>query len=203
MKKIIIVATLLIAAQTYAASCAEKKSCPQECYASKDDFQCSRFTTAFSSGYVFKNDGIFRDVYGLGMVNVLTADICYHPWERLWGIGGKISYWLARGRTTMLRQRTFLQEIPVSLYVRKMKDFASGLRLYGSLGGCFAYIKEDNYLAHTKRYKGLGEVEAGLFYPVWRRMLITAAARYLFPRQGHPKVDVGGVDLRAGIGFFF
>lgn len=171
------------------------------------EMQNSSFTGAFSSGYVFKHDDArFRNTYGFGMGNVLTADGCYHPWK-CWGIGvgAKISYWLAVGRTTFFKMPTFLQEVPMTVYVRKMVDFQRGLRLYASLGGGAAYIKERSYLGTVHQWKGIGEVEAGIIYPLWRRLLFTSAFRYLFPRQsqGSVKADVGGFDLRAGLGFFF
>ena len=73
------------------------------------------------------------------------------------------------------------------------------------LGGGFAWIKEKSYLGCPTVYKGLGEIEVGLNYPIWRCIGITGALRYLFPpqSQGCDKIDVGGVDLRAGIGFSF
>jgi len=169
------------------------------------EMQNSCFTGAFSAGYVFKHDDhIFREVYGFGMVNVITADGCYYPWQS-WGFGAKISYWLANGRTTFFRKHTFLQEVPVTLYVRRIHDFECGLQIYASLGGGFAWIKEKSYLGHVRQYRGLGEIEVGLNYPVWRCLNITSAFRYLFPRQsqGPVKVDVGGFDVRAGFGFSF
>ncbi len=165
----------------------------------------SCFTGALSAGYVFKHsDHNFKKVYGRGMGNVLTADICYYPWQS-WGIGGKISYWLAPGRTTFFKRHTFLQEIPVTFYVRKMIDFCSGLQLYASLGGGFTWIREHSYLGRVQQCRGVGEVEIGLHYPVWCRLDFTSAFRYLFPRQSqrHAKADVGGFDLRTGLGFSF
>lgn len=164
----------------------------------------THFTTALSAGYVFKNDCIFKDMYGHGMVNILTGDGCYYPWQH-WGFGAKVSYWRAHGQTVFLRECTLLQEVPVTLYARLIKDFDSGVQLYGSLGGGFAWIKEKSYLGSAHTFKGLGEVEVGVFYPVWRCVNITSAFRYLFPPQKQDCVtrDIGGCDLRAGIGCSF
>lgn len=171
----------------------------------------NRFTTAFCSGYVFKfDDKRFKQVYGQGMGNVITGDICYHPFYnnscwKLWGIGAKISYWLAFGKTTFFKHKTWLQEIPMTAYIRRMFDFKCGLQLYASLGGGAAWIREKSYLGKVSRWRGLGEVEAGLLYPAWCRLDFTSAVRYLFPRQSqnHRKANVGGLDLRAGIGYSF
>lgn len=165
----------------------------------------SHFTSAFTSGYVFKHgDRNFKEVYGTGMVNVITADLCYHRCN-VWAIGGKIGYWLAVGRTVAFKRRAFLQEFPVTFYVRRMINFCSGLQLYGSLGGGFAWIKEERYLAHTAQARGIGEVETGLIYPAWCHLDFTAAFRYLFARQNQDtaKIDVGGLDLRAGVAYSF
>lgn len=169
------------------------------------EFQNSCKTVVFSSGYVFKNDNIFREVYGYGVGNILTADFCYYRWNT-WGIGAKASYWLAVGRTTSLRKSTVLQEIPITFYVRKIFDTQCGLRTYASLGGGFAWIGEHSYLGNVSQARGLGEVEIGIHYPFsCRRAVFSTALRYLFPpqKQGFFKADVGGIDLRAGFGFYY
>ena len=166
--------------------------------------QPSCFSGTFSAGYVFKHDCKFKDVYGRGIVNALTFDGCYYPWE-LWGFGSKISYWRTKGCTSFLKQRSLLQEVPITFYLRRVKNFECGLQMYGSLGGGFIWIKERSYLGDVRVYKGVGEVEAGLNSPVWHHLNLTIAFRYLFPSQCHAgeKVNIGGSDLRAGIGFSF
>jgi len=162
------------------------------------------FNTAFTAGYVFKHDCRFKEVYGHGVVNAITGDICYYPWE-VWGVGAKLSYWRAKGRTNFLKLRSIIQEVPVTLYARRIKDFNCCLQLYASLGGGFVWVKEKSYLGTAKAYKGIGEVEVGLNYPIWCCMNLTTAFRYLFPSQCYSgkKANVGGFDLRAGIGFSF
>lgn len=164
----------------------------------------SCFSGALSSGYVFKHDKRFKDVYGHGIVNVLTADGCYYPWD-CWGVGTKISYWRTKGRTAFLKLRSLAQEVPVTLYLRGVKKFTCRLQGYASLGGGFVWVKEKSYLGRVSFYKAIGEIELGLNYLVWRCIYITAACRYLFPSQSHAHqtTNVGGVDLRAGIGFSF
>lgn len=160
--------------------------------------------TAITAGYVFKHDCAFKNVYGHGIVNVITADGCYYPWKH-WGVGAKVSYWRAKGRTTFLRQRTLLQEMPFVIYLRGRKEFQCRLQLYGSLGGGIAWIKEKSYLPTERLHKGIGEVEIGINYPLWRCINIAGALRYLFPPQKQlcETIDIGGVDVRAGIGFSF
>lgn len=165
----------------------------------------TRFATAFTAGYVFKHDCTFKKAYEHGMINIITADGCYYPWHA-WGFGAKVSYWRKHGHTLFLKQCSLLQEVPVTLYVRGKKEFDCALQLYGSLGGGVAWIQEKSYLGKTTVHKGLGEVEVGLFYPLWRCVHVTGALRYLFPRQDSTccaKIDVGGVDMRAGLGFVF
>ncbi|HEX2977892.1 MAG TPA: hypothetical protein VHO47_02125 [Candidatus Babeliales bacterium] len=163
------------------------------------------YMAAFSSGYVFKqSDHTFNQVYGPGMGNIVTADFSYHRW-RSWALGAKVSYWLAVGHTTFFKRRTFLQEVPVTFYLRKIHDFKSGLRLYASLGGGFVWIGEESYLGHSNKVKGIGEAEIGFNYPVGRCLNFTTAFRYLFPRQSNhgTKMNVGGLDLRGGVGVSF
>ena len=164
-----------------------------------------KFFAAVTAGYVFKNnDDRFKDVYGHGVINAITGDFCYYPWER-WGLGAKISYWRKKGRTSFLQLRSIIQEVPVTFYARLIKRFDCKLNLYASLGGGFIWLKEKSYLGTVRLTKGIGEVEVGLYYPIWRRLNITGAFRYLFPPQSHSceKVRFGGFDLRAGIGFSF
>lgn len=173
-------------------------------YGTASEHKRSRFFSAFSAGYAFKHDCEFKKVYGHGMANIITADGCYYPWKN-WGVGMKTSYWRAKGRTTFLKRRTHLYEVPITFYLRAKKAFQSGLDMYASLGGGVALIKEKSYLGKKRFNKGIGEVEVGLVYPVWRCVNLVGAFRYLFPHQsqGCDKVDVGGFDLRAGIGFSF
>ena len=174
------------------------------------EMQYDRFATAFTAGYVFKHsDRIFKKVYGRGMGNIITGDFCYYPSE-CWGLGGKVSYWLALGKTTFFKRHTRLQEVPITIYARRLFEFKKGLQLYASLGAGIAWMGEKSYLGHQSRWKGIGEVEAGLNYPAWCRLDFTSAFRYIFPRQSqkypllhYKKMDVGGFDLRAGVGFSF
>lgn len=164
----------------------------------------NRFNLAFTSGYVFKHDSRFRDIYGQGIINAITADFCYYL-RQCWGFGTKLSYWRAKGRTAFLQQRTIIQEVPLVAYLRGIKTFDGGTQVYGSFGGGFVWLKEKSYLASQHTYKGLGEVEVGINSPVWHRLNVTLALRYLFPSQCYcgNNVNVGGLDMRAGFGISF
>jgi len=188
MKKIIIVASFIclfmVSEQLFGALYEADDSC---------------LAGALTAGYVFKNDCAFKEVYGHGVVNVITADGCYYRWNP-WGIGAKVSYFRAHGKTTFLKFKTLLQELPVTVYVRRIKSFRNGLQVYGSLGGGYLWVKEKSYLGDTRINTGIGEIEVGFNYPVCCCVNLTTAFRYLFPPQCHcsEKVDVGGVDIRAG-----
>lgn len=160
---------------------------------------------AVSTGYVFKQgDSLFKQVYGRGIQNILTVDACCYPWET-WGIGAKLSYWRAKGRTVLFKEHTRLKEIPVTFYLRKTVNFCSGLQPYATLGGGVIVVQEKSYLGCACRHKGIGEVEIGLDYPIWNCLDITGAVRYIFPPDVmcHQKTEIGGLDVRAGIGFSF
>lgn len=162
------------------------------------------FSTAFTAGYVFKRDSAFKQIYGRGVINIITVDGCYYIYSP-WGIGAKVSYWRAKGHTEFLKQRSFLQEFPITFYLRRIKDFSCGLQIYGSLGGGVMLIKEKSYLGDAKLHKGIGELEFGLNYPIWNCINFSTAFRYVFPRaldcksSCDPKLDIGGLDLRAGL----
>lgn len=177
--------------------------CGDCCEASDAETPC--FTAALTTGYVFKHDDcIFKQVYGHGIQNVITADVCYYPWE-CWGIGAKVSYWRAEGRTAVLRECTTLQEVPVTLYVRKLFDRWCNFQSYVSVGGGVIVIKEKSYIACVDRHVGTGEFEVGVNYFTCSCFDITAAFRYLFSGNcfcGH-KADAGGFDLRIGVGFSY
>ncbi len=173
--------------------------------AQEEEENCSFSSVAFTTGYVFKHDHIFKEVYGHGIQNVITADACYYPKE-LWGIGAKLSYWRARGKTTFYKQCTCLREIPLTFYLRRLFDSCyEGLQGYASLGAGAIFIKEKSYLGRVKRTKGIGELELGFNYQTCGDLDITGAFRYLFPREKirGQKHDVGGFDFRAGIGYSY
>lgn len=175
----------------------------ERCCEEDTDTPC--FTSALTTGFVFKhNDCVFKEVYGRGIENVITADLCYYPW-RSWGIGGKVGYWRATGCTTTFKRCTLLQQIPVTFYLRGISQCRRGVQLYASLGGGVMVIKEKSYLGDLKARGGIGELEAGLIYHARRYFDLTCAFRYLFPRVCvcDNKIDGGGFDVRAGIGFSF
>lgn len=168
----------------------------------KCETQC--FSFALSAGYVFKDDNIFKKVYGNGIVNIITADGCYYPWAN-WGIGSKISYWSTHGKTTFLKKRTCLEEVPLTFYIRRIQDLSCNFQAYASLGGGIVWVKEKSYLGDFRIHKGIGELEIGLNLSIWQNLSLTGAVRYLFPRQcvNNRKMDIGGVDLRLGLEFPF
>ncbi len=162
------------------------------------------YTTAITAGYVFKSKQRFHEVYGHGIANLITVDGYYSTCKK-WGVGVNAAYWRGQGATNFLGQHTLLQQVPFVVYARRTKHFDFGLDIYGSLGGGFIWTKEKSYIGSVHTTKGIGAVEVGATYPVWRFIEVTGAFRYLFPPQtqaGHT-VDFGGCDVRAGIGFSF
>lgn len=170
-----------------------------------DESETPCFSLALTTGFVFKHDDCtFKQVYGRGIQNVITADGCYYPWE-CWGIGAKVSYWREEGKTTLFRECTVLQEIPITAYVRRISDVWCNWQGYLSLGGGAIIIKEKSYIGCVDTHAGVGEFEAGFKYNLCSCFDITGAFRYLFSGDclcGN-NVDIGGFDLRAGIGFSY
>ncbi len=173
---------------------------PAFCKTAEQDF-C--FSGAITAGYLFKiDDCVFKEVYGKGIANLITIDGCYYRWQP-WGIGAKVSYLRTHGRTAFLRQKTTLQEIPITFYIRRIKDLDCGLQLYASLGAGVAILREKSYLGKAHFNAGIGEIEVGFNYSKCRCFGLTGALRYIFPSQKQccTKLNVGGFDLRAGIEF--
>lgn len=216
MKKILFSLLLIISPAVGSTSWYDDESYDTDCYNASYNTcykdccdECALFNSCFllalTSGYVFKHhDTFFKEVYGRGIINIITIDGCYFPWES-WGIGGKVSYWRTKGKTNVLKQRTSLHEEPLTFYVRKTTNWWCNIQPYISLGGGVIFIQEKSYLGHVHKSKGIGELEVGLNYPVWCFLNITGAFRYLFPREVicQQKSDIGGFDLRAGISFSF
>lgn len=160
---------------------------------------------ALTTGYVFKHDDcVFKQVYGHGIQNVITADCCQYFWES-WGVGAKVSYWRAKGKTTLFKQCTRLREIPITFYLRGITDRWCNWQGYASLGGGVVLIKEKSYLGCVEQNKGIGELEVGFNYLLCNCLDFTGAFRYLFSSDCFcaQKAKIGGFDLRAGIGFSY
>lgn len=165
--------------------------------------QC--FSAALTSGFVFKhNDCRFKEIYGRGMINVITGDFCYYA-SCLGGIGMKVSYWQRKGRTACFNQAACLQEVPITFYLRGLMNVSCRLQGYASLGGGLIWLNEKSYLGHVKKWEGIGEAEIGLNYAILGCFDFTTAFRYLFPRhcQNGITFDAGGLELRAGFGWSF
>ncbi len=168
------------------------------------DEESPKFSSAFSAGYVFKHDDRFQEVYGHGMIDVITGAFVYYPWD-FWGFGAKVSYWQAKGKTTLFNFCTKLYEVPLTFTIQRLILFKHGIDLYFSLGGGISWVKEKSFIDTIKFHKGIGELEVGFNWPLYKALKLTTAFRYLFPRQFlcDEKIDVGGSDLRAGLEFSF
>ncbi len=162
----------------------------------------NNFDFALSSGYIWKNDPYFKKVYGSGIPDIITADACYYPWHH-WGFGIKTSYWHATGKTTYLKKKTHLQEVPLIFYVRAKTG--NHLQAYASLGGGAIFVTEKSYLGKAKDTVGIGEAEVGINYLPCKHFYITGAFRYLFPKTtiNKERYNFGGYGLRAGLGFSY
>lgn len=171
----------------------------------KQQPQTTHWNLAFTTGYVFKqNDNFFEQRFNNGIQNIITVDSCYYFTDAL-GIGAKVSYWKVTSENTFLKGHSKLQEVPLTFYLRAVGNYSFGLRPYISLGGGAIFLAEKNYQESIKTSKGIGELELGLNWFLGRYFNFTGAFRYLFPREtiNKQKADIGGFDLRAGIGFSY
>lgn len=163
------------------------------------------WSLAFTTGYVFKHDkNDFRDNFNNGIQNIITVDGCYYFLPNI-GVGTKVSYWSTKKHGTFLNNPAKLQEVPLTFYLRTLVYPGKSLQLYTSLGGGAIFLVEKELQKTVKESKGIGEFEIGLNLFLMQNLAITGAFRYLFPREtfNKQKADIGGFDLRAGIGFSF
>lgn len=162
----------------------------------------SLFDLAFTSGYIWKNDHNFKQTYGNGIPDYITADACFYPLTYA-GVGVKTSYWEAKGKTMNMNQPAKLYEVPLIGYLRLRYGY--WLQGYVSLGGGAIFLKEKSYLGVVTQIVGIGEAEIGFNYFPHTNFYLTGAFRYLFPRQksSGETVDFGGYGLRGGIGFCY
>ncbi|MBY0110181.1 MAG: hypothetical protein K2X90_03665 [Candidatus Babeliaceae bacterium] len=169
----------------------------------KQDF--TKFNLTFTTGYVFKHDDdFFKERFKNGIQNIITVDGCYYFLPAI-GIGSKVSYWATKSHGTFLNNPAKLQEVPLTFYLRTIFYSWKNLQLYTSLGGGAIFLAEKNYQEAIKTSKGIGEFELGLNIFLGRYFDISGAFRYLFPREtfNNQKADIGGFDLRAGIGLSY
>lgn len=161
------------------------------------------FSFALTSGFVFKRDEHFKKVYGRGIIDIITADLCCYQWNHI-GLGIKSSYWRQKGKTTVLKNHATIQEIPLIGYIRA--PFGSHkAQGYVSLGGGCIFLKEKSPIGKVHAHTGIGEAELGFNYCFHTRFYLTGASRVLFTKQTiHGTcADVGGIGLRAGLGVTF
>ncbi len=171
-------------------------------YSNKIYAQTYDFT--LSSGYVWKSDFHFKNVYGSGIPNLITADICYWLYEFL-GLGIKSAYWEKTGRTTVFQQHARIQEVPLILYLKG--GIGDRIRGYFALGGGVIFAKERSYLGKIWQIVPGGDIELGVNCFIIKQLYVTAAFDYLFfykqVSSFHGKRDFGGYGFRLGLGTGF
>jgi hypothetical protein len=163
----------------------------------------SIFDLVFTSGFIWKVDRVFKEVYGVGIPDLITVDGCYYLSD-YFGIGIKTSYWERKGKEIIPDQPPKIQEVPLITYLRARVGY--GIQGYISLGGGATFVKENRDPIHFKKAVGIGEVEAGINYYIHRFSYFSCAFRYLFPRQSFEETtltDFGGLGLRVGLAFSY
>ncbi|MCX6995399.1 MAG: hypothetical protein NTY13_06330, partial [Chlamydiae bacterium] len=175
-------------------------------FLSKDIKSCapSCFDLVASSGYVWKSDRYFKEVYGNGIEDIITLDSTW--WiSRHYGMGLKGSYWSANGRVIGIPEPTNVWQIPLVFSLKGR--IGSTFQVYGSIGVDFIIVCESNFLGEANQRAWGGEVEGGINYFFYKQIYLNAACRYIYSRKFITAVqdtaDFGGLDVRAGIGFSF
>lgn len=168
--------------------------------ASKD----STFDLAATTGYVWKTDSQFKQVYGKGIQDIITIDGCYWPFRYL-GVGIQSGYWLAHGKTTISKRPTRLWEVPLNLYLQGR--IGRSFQLHASLGTGVIFVNEKSYLGNVSHQTWSGEAEVGMNYYFFKQAYLTVDLQYLYARkkisETHERADLGGLNARGGIGVSF
>ena len=110
-------------------------------FLSKDIKSCapSCFDLVASSGYVWKSDRYFKEVYGNGIEDIITLDSTW--WiSRHYGMGLKGSYWSANGRVIGIPEPTNVWQIPLVFSLKGR--IGSTFQVYGSIGVDFIIVCE-------------------------------------------------------------
>ena len=172
-------------------------SCQDPCWLSCYDL-------AASTGYVWKGDGHFRDTYAKGIENIITLDTTWWMF-RNYGLSLKGSYWAANGTVIGTQESTSIWQVPLALSLKGR--IGSRFQAYGSIGVDLILTRESNFLGVANETGWGGEVEAGLNYYIYKQFYITAAIRYIYCRKYitavQDRADLGGTDLRGGLGVSF
>ena len=179
-------------------------SIPSLCISANSENFLSIFDLTATTGYVWQSDSHFKQVYGKGIQDVITIDGCYWPF-RHFGIGIQGSYWLANGKTTILKKSTRLWEVPLNLYLEGR--IGQMFQLHGSLGTGIIFVNEKSYLGSVSHQAWSGEAEVGIDYYFFKKSYLSAALQYLYSgkeiSETQERVALGGLNLRAGIGISF
>lgn len=156
-----------------------------------------------TTGFVWIRDKSLKSVYGGGIANLITLDSFWH-WGNN-GIGAKVSYLREDAKVANENEAKRLFEIPAIVYVRK--QFGKGLQPYISLGAGILYTRQIGFIGGNQSVVGGIDAEVGLNFSLFDNLFISTALDYLwFQKRGaelNETVQLGGIGLRAGLGFGF
>jgi len=158
--------------------------------------------TAGVNGF-FPSSGDYRQTFGrsLLMREFKLTCLVYRNFS-LWGGFGWVAKqgWIEEVDETARIKQTFL-----SLGAGYAHKLSGKLRLRGELGMVYVSFKEEA-MEVTQKGSGLGwKIGADLDYLVGQRLFVTLAAAYSMAGDETEagKIDLGGFQLGAGIGFSF
>jgi opacity protein-like surface antigen len=163
----------------------------------------NRLYAALSLNFQWKNDPYYEQVYKRGVPG-FVAETGYWILPHL-AAGLKFNYMAQKGKTSLFKEETNLRQVSLMGYAKistgeKFKPFLS-------LGvGCLFY-KEESYIAKVDENHFGWEIEGGINYYVNRTIFILSSIRlqsFLKYFEGlDEKQQLGGIDIRIGIGHLF
>lgn len=167
------------------------------------DSGSNRLYAAFSLDFQWKNDPYYEQVYKRGVPG-FVAETGYWILPQM-ATGLKFSYMAQKGETSLFKEETNLRQISLIGYAK----ISTGERFkpFLSLGvGCLFY-KEESYIANVNENHFGWEIEGGVNFNINGTIFILSSLRFQsflkYFEELDEKQQLGGFDIRIGIGYLF
>lgn len=168
----------------------------------------------FKMGYFRFGDKAMRHIYDKGILDIqLTSSFCF--WKPLYAYVA-FEYISAHGRMLGDHKKTFVQIVPISLGVQYIQPITYDLKYYLTAGPRIYYFHQRNQSsgipASVNKWGCGGFINTGFIYYLSEHIIVDFFGEYSYKRMHfatdskHAKgnsVQIGGMTLGAGIGYFW
>jgi len=168
----------------------------------------------FKMGYFRFGDKAMRHIYDKGILDIqLTSSFCF--WKPLYAYVA-FEYISAHGRMLGDHKKTFVQIVPISLRIQYIQPITYDLKYYLTAGPRIYYFHQRNHSpgipASVNKWGCGGFINTGFIYYLSEHITVDFFGEYSYKRMHfatdskHVKgisVQIGGMTLGAGIGYFW